>query len=285
MQEHRATDWEAWHILLAVVRTGSLQGGAAALGIDATTAGRRLRRLQTERGFALLRREGGRLVPTGACIALIPHLEAADAAMRAVGHQEPVEASAHWRILRLTAVAFLCDHFLAPALPELLDRWRLKIELMAENRNLNLVRCEADLGLRFGAPPDRAAATLLGDVAYAVYSPAIATVDPATLPWAALDTAEAYLPETRWTEREAGAGGIRHRASRFETLHAFVAGGIARCLLPCLMGDRDPHLARQGGACLHRPLWLLWHPDDTDTPHIKAARHWIVDQFSRIKTE
>ncbi|MCC7272390.1 MAG: LysR family transcriptional regulator, partial [Alphaproteobacteria bacterium] len=164
-------DWDGWRAVLLMARQGTLASAAAALGVDPTTAARRLRRLEEAVGLRLFERQGTRLRPTAACLGLLPRIETAEtellAAERSFGPGAPGPA----RTLRLTAVAFMVDHLLAPALPELLAGRRLRVELQADNRNLSLARREADLAVRLGRPdPPQASAQRLGDVPYAVYA-------------------------------------------------------------------------------------------------------------------
>jgi DNA-binding transcriptional LysR family regulator len=240
-----------------VVETGTLSGAAAQLRIDATTIGRRLNRLEAKLGRRLLMRRGGRLEPTTACRALLPRLEEAAQQLESARNLAAGEATkTPRRPVRITSVAFLCDHLLAPQIG-VLAAGRQPIELLAEDKNFNLARREADLALRLGPPQgSRRGARQVGWVRYAMY--AAIDRDPAKLPWAALDSSLAPLPEVRYVEGEAKGAGIQFRASKLQTLAAIAAAGAARVVLPHLMGDRHPRLQRFGDlSVLKRPLWLI----------------------------
>lgn len=250
-------DWDGWLTLLTVVETGTLSGAATQLHIDSTTIGRRLNRLEARLGRRLLVRRGGRLEPTATCRALLPRLEeAAQQIESARDLAGGAGAQALPRPVRITSLAFLCDHLLAPQIATL-AAGRQPIELLAEDKNLNLARREADLALRLGPPQgSRGAARQIGWVRYAIY--AAIDRDPAKLPWAGLDAALAPLPEVRYVEAQAKGGGIQFRASKLETLAVMAAAGAARVVLPHLMGDRHPRLQRVGDvSVLKRPLWLI----------------------------
>lgn len=221
-------NWESWQTLLAVARTGTLARAADALGIDATTAGRRVKRLEARLGRRLLERSGGVLVPTPACAAILPHLATAERALAEAQAATAGEASAaHARVVRITSVAVLCDHVLAPALPRLLAGRHLRVELIGGNRNLSLVRGEADVALRLGPPTGAgASARVVGTLCYAAY--AAASADPDSLPWAGYDTTLAHLPEFRWTEAAAGRAGVAFRVNRTEAARSLVVAGLAR---------------------------------------------------------
>ena len=74
---------------------------------------------------------------------------------------------------------------------------------------------------------------------YAIY--AAIDRDPAKLPWAALDSSLAPLPEVRYVEAQAKGGGIQFRASKLQTLAAIAAAGAARRLrrVPVAPGYRS----------------------------------------------
>lgn len=273
-------NWEGWQTLLVAVETGTLSGAAARLRVDATTIGRRLARLEARLGRRLLSRRAGRLEPTIACRALLPQLtEAARRLDEARGLVAGRGARALRRPVRITTVAFLCDHLLAPQIRQLAVP-DLTIEFLAEDKNLNVARREADLALRLGPPQGaRKGARQIAWVRYAVY--AAIDADPAKLPWAALDASLAPLPEVRYVEAAAKAGGIQFRAGKLETLAVIAASGAARVVLPHLMGDRHPRLRRVGEvSVLKRPLWLIAAAEGAPSPTVGvvAAR---VEQIAK----
>jgi DNA-binding transcriptional LysR family regulator len=270
--------WESWHTLLAAARSGTLAGAAAALGIDPTTAGRRLKRMEERLGKRLFERAGGTLEPTPACAALLPHLAAAETALAEAEAIAPLEtAAAAPRVVRITSVALICDHILAPALPRLLRDRRLRVELIGDNRNLSVARGEADVAVRLGPPAGAGVpARPVGTLRYAVY--AAAGADPDTLPWAGFDTTLAHLPEYRWVEKAAGRAGVAFRVNRTEAARSLATAGLAKALLPAILAEGAPGLTRIGPiGAVERPLWLILNTEDAEAPHIKAVARWIAE--------
>ena len=76
-------DWDDLRIFLAVAREESLSHAGRRLGMDASTVGRRVARLETALGRVLFAKtpQGYAVTPEGA--ALVPHAEAAEAAAQA----------------------------------------------------------------------------------------------------------------------------------------------------------------------------------------------------------
>lgn len=275
-------DWDGWRTVLLLARTGTLAGAAAVLGVDATTAARRYRRMEAALGLRLFERQGARLLPTAACRDLLPRLEAAERALLAAEAEFDQGAAGPVRVLRVTAVSYITDHLLAPGLPALLAGRRIRVDLLGDNRNLSMTRREADLAVRLGRPDvAHGAVRQLGTVAYAVH--ARRGLDAGRLPWAALSDEQAHLPESRWTARAAGERGVEHRANRFEALARMAAAGLVRVLLPELLARHFPELERAGEpAAVQREAWLVGHPEDADTPHVQAGVAWLAGLFDRL---
>ena len=273
-------DWEQWETLLAVFRGGTFAQAAKTLRVDATTVGRRLKLLERRVGYALFVREDGRLYPTNRCEQLLPHIEAASEALRAAENQTATPAGAIWRHLRLTAPPFLITHLLATDVSDLSQSHRIKIELMGASTNVSLSRREADIAVRIDdrppalkADPDQVRSQSLGSVAYAVYVKQ--GVDPHTLPWAGLMEEHVRTSGGETMMRLAGTQGFQFRAYLFDSLREIAAAGVARTMLPCFVADRDERLQRVSTTVLEQPLWMLYHRQDDDVPHLKAARQWI----------
>ena len=102
-------------------------------------------------------------------------------------------------LVRVTSVPLLVNRVLVPALPPLLAGHRqLRVELIAEPRDLSLTRREADIALRLARPRRelRAIARRIGRLDYAVYGPPARL--PESLPWITYEDAMADLPQWRW---------------------------------------------------------------------------------------
>lgn len=276
-------DWDQWRTLLAIFRHGTYAGAAKALRIDSTTVSRRLSLLEKRLGYALfLRDRGDRLYPTRPCEALLAHIEVAAESLREAERESAgVEQGAVWRELRMTAPPFLVTNLFAPGIGRLADAHRIRIELMGTASRVGLPRRDVDIAVRIEDRLDdmetgdgRIAAERIGMLDYAVY--AAGERDPEALPWAGLTEQYERSEGGRVMRALAGADGFRFQAYHFDTLKEIVAAGVARSMLPCVLGDGHPDLRRAGDTVLAQPLWLLYHRQDRAVPHIKAARSWIA---------
>lgn len=277
-------DWNAWHTLLAVVRTGTFDAAASQLGVNATTVSRRVRQLEQAYGKALITRSGSRLQATATTMRLMPQLTAASEALTALVPERGQREQTARRVVRVTAVDYVCNWILARAMTLLGDESRIRLELTSDDRNLSLSRREVDFALRF-APPDanRIRAMYLGCVQYALYAPV--DDDPDELNWLSFDAHHAHLPEAKWISELANnsATCVRSTSNSLELVMTMVRSGAGKSVLPQLMARNCPELVELAtDATWVRPLWLLWHPsaDDTEEHHVVAE--WIAQATAPV---
>src|SRR5258706_3550703 len=201
----QAMEWSDLRYLLAVARTGTLSGAARRLGVNQTTVSRRLAGAQRALGARLFDRRDGALVPTLAGTRALQRAERVERELEALQAAVAGDDTAITGTVRITAVPILINRLLIPTLPRLTRRHPdLRIELIAEPRNLSLTRREADIALRL-ARPDRgtALARRIGRLDYAVFAAARQRVE--SLPWITYEDGLAHLPQARWMTAHGGA--------------------------------------------------------------------------------
>ena len=291
--------WDDLRVGLAVARTGTLAAAARELGVDDTTVARRLAAAQATIGARLYERLSDgtlRLTRAGERAAL-----AAERIVReidALGGALPRASEAIAGVVRITSVPIVANHILVPSAPALLRRHpRLRLDIVADARNLSLTRREADLALRLARPKTggtRVMARRVGRLRYAAYAAASCPPrEAAALPWITYDESLAHLPQARWIAAavRAGAAVAALGVTDAETLIAAVAAGVGRSLLPCCVADRDARLrrleTRRQGKPIEEPtgkptaplptreLWLLAHADLRKLARIEAVVAWI----------
>ena len=275
--------WDKWRTLLIASQYGSYSKAAQVLGIDATTIGRRLKNLESELGFQLHFRSDGRLYPTRQCEVLLRHLETADEALRdAAQHTAPSVGSTAWRELRMTAPPFLLKSVFAPDVHSLTARRNIRIEMFSTSRNSALTRREADISVRiedhekdFKVDYEKIEAVRLGALNYAVF--AADGVDPETLPWSGLFQDHQGSTGSKVMTSLAGQEGFRYQTQHFDTLAEIVASGVAKALLPVVVAQDRLHLNQISEIALSQPLWMFYHQQDEDVPHLVTARNWIAN--------
>lgn len=283
------TDWEDLRSLAAVMTTGRIAAAARLLGVDPTTVSRRIARLESGLGETLLRRRADgsvELTPTGMKLA-----DLADGFGRGLDdilgpHSRPGRGGVSGTV-RLTAVPFIANRVIAPAAGALLDRHEgLRLDILAEARDLDLTRREADMALRMARPEAggyRLKARRLATLAHRVYG-SRNLERPESAAWVAYDDAIAHLPHARWIRaraREDGSAPVRLQVRDMETALECVAAGGGRSVFPVIAAARDPRLVEM--ECTmpvpSRDVWLLVHADLASLPRIAGVADWLEALF------
>ena len=280
MQIQIPLNWDDLRIMLAVARGETLSAAARRLGVDQTTVTRRLAAVERAVGTALFQRVERRLRPTAAGADAVAHAERVEAEVERLTARLAGADRAPEGQVRLTAVPILVNRILIPRLAAFRQRYpRLSLELIAEPRNLQLAKRDADIAVRLARPAGGTAlCRKLGELAYSVYG---ATDAGGDLPWLGYDDDHADLPQARWLAREARRADIALRANDAETLFLAAAAGLGRTLLPDLaMADGDGLTRLSDGPVLRREVWLLVHPEIRHLPRMSAVVDWLTALFA-----
>ncbi|MDT3686473.1 MAG: LysR family transcriptional regulator [Pseudorhodoplanes sp.] len=290
-------DWNELQLVLAVQRTSTLTGAAKTLGIDHSTAFRRLNALETRLGVRLFER-----LPGGAYQATPAGERMAAAAERmedeALAINRDVAGRDH-RLsgrLRVTSSETLAYRILTRHLAAFRQAHPgIVVELVVDNRVLSLSRREADIALRPMRPKEGDLwGRKLANVAWTVYG----AVDYLQGDGATVSSPEdlGRHPLIGWEETVGGimAADWLNRAVSGETvvyrtnslINQFVAAkaGIGLALLPCYLGDGDSGLARalpNPVPDLSGELWIVTHADLRGTARVRAFFDLVGDGLAR----
>ncbi len=288
----QALDWDDLRYVLAVAREGSHTAAARQLGVDPTTVSRRLRAMEAALAARLFERTNdGRFSLTQAGEIAAKRAEAVEAEIGGLKTAIQGTDDAASGTVRVTAVPVLINRILVPAVPELMARHpQLRLELIAESRDLSLTRREADIAVRLARPRDdignRVLARRVGTLAYAVYAGNGVQANAATLPWVTYEDGMAHLPQANWMAKAAEKdGGLSAVAlNDAEAILQAVHAGLGRSLLPCIIADHIPGIRRVGtdqAQIPEREIWLLTHPDLRHLFRIETVLAWIEASIRR----
>jgi DNA-binding transcriptional LysR family regulator len=153
MKDRSSMDWDKLRIFHAVADAGSLTHAGDTLGLSQSAVSRQIRALEDALGTTLFHRHARGLILTEqgellfeATAAMTKRLDAASARIR--DSEEEVYGD-----LRVTTTIGFGTLWLAPRLPALYARYPdLKIDLMLEERVLDLPMREADVAIRMKEP-------------------------------------------------------------------------------------------------------------------------------------
>jgi DNA-binding transcriptional LysR family regulator len=277
-------DWNELRLLLAVSRNGGLTGAAQALGIDHSTAFRRLAAIESRLGQPLFERlPGGVYEPTAVAERMIAAAERMEdealALARDIAGRDPRLTGE----LRVTSSETLAHRILMPHLAAFRRAHPgIVIELTIENRVLSLTRREADVALRpvrpkegdlWGRKVAHVAWTVYGADDYLKSRGGVAK--PADLAAHALIGWEAAvgINSAEWLAAAAPASAVVYRTNSLINQLAATKAGIGLAVLPCYLGDPEPTLVRALSKPvpeLARELWIVTHNDLRRTARVRA---------------
>ncbi|PZO67824.1 MAG: LysR family transcriptional regulator [Paracoccus denitrificans] len=145
-------DWDDLRVFLAVARDESLSRAGARLGINASTIGRRVQRLETALGRPLFAKTPQGYALTAEGQRLIPHAEAAERAT-ALAAEALASPGALSGQLRIGAPDGCANYLLPQVAGELCAAHPgLEIQIVALPRVFNLSRREADMAIAVSPP-------------------------------------------------------------------------------------------------------------------------------------
>ncbi|MDP4005441.1 LysR family transcriptional regulator [Methylobacterium sp. NEAU K] len=274
-------DWDEFRFVKAVADRGSLNAAAAQLGINPSTAFRRLGALEARLDVRLFERRRTGYVPTSAGQAMIEaatriETDVTQFARAMAGRGETPSGE-----LRVTAPAGLATGLLMPILADFRASYPdIRVELILAEEALNLSRRDADVAIRASRDPSE---TLVGrrltGIAWAVYGRAgHAYGDLATETWVSPSPAVAGGMFARFVAARVPVERIGLRINTVTGLDAAVAAGLGIGPLPCFEADTNPALRRLSGPHpeLGADLWLLTHPDLRHAARVRA----FMDHFA-----
>jgi DNA-binding transcriptional LysR family regulator len=288
-------DWSDLPIFLAIARTGQLAKAADMLAIDATTAGRRLRRLEKSVGERLFEQgpDGQSLTPAGE--RLLTHAREMERAAAAIGRRDPggpvrgtirvsvSEGFGTWFVSRhlgtladahpgLAVDLVASSGFLSPSRRET----DVAVLLARPRRGPLITRKLADYGLRLyasrdylAAAPPLASAADLGQHRLIGYVPDIL-----------------YAPELRYLDEIPGAPEPQLRSSSINAQFRMATYGAGVAVLPCFIGDSSSQLIRLlPEIVLRRAFWLVTHEETRHFAQVAAFVDWLTRLASRHRIE
>lgn len=281
-----AVAWDEFRLVRAIAERGALAPAAAQLGINPSTAFRRLAAVEAGLGARLFERHRAGYVPTPAGEAMVAAACRMEEEAARFDREVADRASVPSGVLRITAPAGLAIDLLMPMLARFRGLYpRVRLDLVVSEEALNLSRRDADVALRATRePPDNLVGRRLSGVAWAVYGPAAGSpgADP---PWVSPDEGVAGGLFARFVAARAAPERVALRLNSVQGLCEAVAAGIGIGALPCYVADRHPALRRLSGPepDLAVGLWLLTHPDLRRSVRVRAFLEHAAAEIAPLR--
>ncbi|MCJ1959234.1 LysR family transcriptional regulator [Novosphingobium mangrovi (ex Hu et al. 2023)] len=281
-------DWSDFQAFLAIARSGQLARAARRLGVNPTTMGRRLRRLEAALGTTLFEQTRTGQVLTEAGEALLAAVEQMDRAASGITGSGEGEDGLTGTLRIGTPEGFATD-FLSPRLAQFQSLHPgLAIDLVsAPGEALSPGRREADVAIVLARPrKGPLVAHKLADYALGLYASADYLAAHG-VPRAPADLLEGHrlvgyipdrlhAPELRYLDEIHPALKASLRAPSITAQHSLIANGAGVGVLPAFMAHADPRLVPVlSDVRLERAFWFVTHEDIRRLPRIRAFRQWL----------
>jgi len=280
--------WDDLQIFLTVARTGQLGRAAAAIGVDATTVGRRLRRLEKALEQTLFEqtRSGQTLTEAGEALLLkVEQMEKASAEIDKASHQDQLSG-----LVRVSASEGFGTWFIAQHLRGFATQYpRITLDLVATSGFLSPSRRETDVAVLLARPrKGPLVSKKLSDYRLRPYAarsyiarhgPVQAVSDLRAHPLIGYIPDFIYAPELRYLDEVAPGLQPTIRSSSINAQYRLTASGTGIGVLPCFIGDADPGLVRLlPEVTITRSFWLVTHQDTRKLGRIHAFVTWLMDE-------
>jgi DNA-binding transcriptional LysR family regulator len=279
-------DWNELRLALAIQRAGGLTAAAITLGVDHSTAFRRLKALEDKVGVRLFERlPGGVYQATEAGARMAAGAERMED--EALALDRDISGRDHRLSGRLTVTS--SETLAYSRLTPLLAAFQrahpgIVVELVIDNRVLSLSRREADIALRPIRPKEGDLwGRRLSAIAWGLYAaPAYleATGGPLSNPseidrhsligW---EETTSGIGAADWLSRAAPSKAFVYRTNSLVNQLVAAKAGIGLALMPCYLADHDAGVARALAEPLKElegELWIVTHADLKNTARVRA---------------
>lgn len=280
--------WNDLQDFLVVARTRQLARAAAQLGVDATTVGRRLRRLEARLGRTLFEQTRDGQVLTEAGEALLAQVEDMQRAADRIAEPEAVGGGLSG-LLRVSVSEGFGSWLVAAHLGDFAQRHpALTIDLVANSGFLQPSRREADVAVMLARPGrGPVIASKLGDYTLHVYAARdrvarLGSPDRTTLrrvhPLIGYIPDLLYSSELNYLHEIDPALSADIRSSSINAQARLIASGAGVGVLPGFIGESLSDVIRvMPDVTITRAFWLVTHRDTRQLRRVVAFRTWLTE--------
>jgi len=280
-------DWDALRIFLTVARAARISEAARQLGVEHTTVSRRLAALETELGVRLFYRTtaGYKLTPHGERVVM--NAETMERAALTIGARAREGSGRLAGRVRVALLPEFASHWLAPKLPKFRERYpEIDIQLLADIRQLDLSRGEAELAVRMPRPRQVGlAAARIGRTATGLYASRrllagrelnIEDVDSAAdLPLLCYAQPYHALQAATWFQPVLAVARVILTTNSTHTLLAAALASVGIAVLPRFVARQYEELVAVSADLAAHDFWLVTHPEFRRDPKVRAAADFL----------
>jgi DNA-binding transcriptional LysR family regulator len=280
-------DWDALRFFLTVARAARISEAARQLGVEHTTVSRRLAALETELGVHLFYRTtaGYKLTPYGERI--VANAETMERAALTIGARAREGSGRLAGRVRVALLPEFASHWLAPKLPSFRERYpEIDIQLLADIRQLDLSRGEAELAVRMPRPRQTGlAAARIGRTATGLYAShrLLAgrelniedVVSAADLPLLCYAQPYHALQAATWFQPILAVARVILTTNSTHALLAAALASVGIAVLPRFVAGQYEELVAVSADLAAHDFWLVTHPEFRRDPKVRATADFL----------
>ena len=290
-------DWDDLRYFLAIARGGSTGTAAKALGVNQSTVQRRLRALEAALDCSLAERQAGGYRLTVHGQQLLVYAEQVETTVTTLQRQSATLDNRATGLVKLTSHVTVGQRIIKSGF---LDRFHsghpgITVELIMEQRALDLSNGEADIAIRGGTLSDDAAlvraencrcpmGNLRQSFICGTSRPTVIPVDIDGFSIVELVDEIEGLPAARWMKTHAPTARVAARCSNIPSVHLAIKSGAGIAPLPAVYAAADEELVCVLGPLpeLNYPVFLLSHRDLRKVPRINAVFEFCLNELKTV---
>ena len=286
-------DWTCIQDLVAVADTGSLSGAARRLGVSQPTIGRRIEQLERDLNASLFNRSPKGLVLTDTGEQVLVHAQRMAEEALAVERIASGSNLLLEGVVRVTLTDMLGVKWLPQKLPEFYARYpHLRLEVVVDNRTLDLVRREADIAIRFARPQQLDLVTrqsvmfsyglYAADTYLRQHAQPVSLRDFRRHSFISYDETVFHIPELKRLEKLVGQSQITHRSTSLNGVLEAVSQGIGIGILGNYQASRVPGLVQimPDKFNVTFTAWVVTHADIYRKARIRAVFDFLYEKLA-----
>lgn len=281
-------DWNDLKTFAEVARKGTMAEAARALQLHPTTVARRIEAAESSLGVALFLRTGRKLVLSSAGRAILGGLEPLVDIIDDVARNAQRLSQPRLRV----AMTENGGRIFALACASAFWEAGLEVEVLTDDKTVDLSRAEADLAVRVVVPEDEElVARRISTVRYGLYgaqrylegAPSFRPGWPGHRVLVA-SGGLARGPEALYLHEHASQAQVALRASSHAALAVGAEQGLGLVVLPknLALFHAGLSLVRSLDEIEGRPVWLVFHESQRGNPGIQQAAKLIEEGFKRL---
>lgn len=289
-------NWDDLRFLLALRRAGSLNGAARLLGVETSTASRRMSSLEASLGAQLAARTPEGLVLNDAGQLAAQLAETIDAGIQQLERRIGGDDQRPEGLVRLATTESMATLLMRGLGPLREEYPKIHVELAVGSAALDLIRREADIAIRFFRESNPTLiAKKLGDVGWSVYASRAYVESTGVSLGAARDGcllagqrvvgyrgAAGRAPGALWLAEHSRQEDVVFAGDSVMAVWNAVKAGFGVSALPCFVAYGEPAMVRLTAAVVATTeAFLVIPPDHKGTVRVRLVMDAVTALFER----